>query len=84
MKRDYRGLGLGGELVKAALGEAKEPEIELVLLEASSLNERAIRVFERAGFKIVGRIPRGLKVDGERVDTLLMALELEERNENFL
>ena len=32
----------------------------------------------------MGRIPRGLKVDGERVDTLLMALELEERNENFL
>lgn len=48
------GSGLGGALVEAALGEARERGCTRILLGVNPENYRARRFYERAGFSIVG------------------------------
>lgn len=69
-------LGVGTELMRSIVEEAGRRGLRILLLETSSLNRRAIHVFEKVGFREVGRIPLGLMIDGGYVDTLLMALEI--------
>ncbi len=76
VRREFRNIGIGTELLRAVIDEAKKHGFKLILLETSSLNSRAIHVFEKVGFKIIGKIPSGMKIDDQYVDTLIMALQL--------
>lgn len=77
IRKEYRNLGLGTELLKYAIREAKKRGLKLILLETSSYNKAAIHVFKKVGFKEVGIIPHGLRVNNEYIDTLVMFLKLE-------
>ena len=66
-----RGSGMAGELLDAVLKEvAKHVEQATLAVEAS--NARAIRLYERHGFRIIGRFPRALLIDGTYYDELEM------------
>ena len=73
-----RGTGMAGELLEAVLTEAGK-HVEQATLSVEASNMRAIRLYERHGFRIVGRFPRALLIDGTYYDELEMYLDLSRR-----
>jgi len=59
--RAYWGLGIGRALTEACIECAKKAGYEQMELQAVAENERALRLYERAGFVEYGRNPRGFK-----------------------
>lgn len=76
VKRDYRDVGVGTELLKALISHAKTIGLELLTLTVSSSNTRAIHVYERIGFKETGRIPHSLFKNGTYRDSIIMTKKL--------
>ncbi|MFC3080223.1 GNAT family N-acetyltransferase [Phenylobacterium terrae] len=72
-----RRAGLGGMLVEAACGLAREAGAQALFLEVAHDNAAAIGLYRQAGFAEVGRRPgyydRG---GGERADALVMRRDL--------
>ncbi len=69
----YRGMGIGGEMVKILLGEAKRRGLKNVEVEFLSTNQAAIHTYRKAGFKEVGRIPGKLYRNGKLLDSMIMS-----------
>ena len=59
--QSYWGLGLGRALTEACIACAKKAGYEQMELEVVAENERAVRMYERAGFTEYGRNPRDFK-----------------------
>lgn len=73
------GKGYGTEAMKLALGFAfTEINLERVTLNVFEYNPRAIRSYEKAGFKHEGRLRGALIKDGQRWDMLYMGVLREE------
>ncbi len=53
--KEYIGKGVGAELMKASISEAKEKGFNCIWLGVWEKNERAINFYERWGFKKVGK-----------------------------
>jgi putative acetyltransferase len=70
----YRGQGLGRRLMAATLEHALRKGICRVTLEAREDNVRAIRLYERMGFRHEGRAPCALRFDGVFHAAVRMAL----------
>lgn len=73
---DYRGRGIGGDLLKVCMALAKERGITRVELEARSDNAAALRLYERFGFEYEGTRRQGMRIDGRYQDTVAMGLLL--------
>ncbi len=76
VKRGYRDLGIGTELMRMAEELARERGLLLITLAVFATNSRAIHVYKKLGYRIIGRVPKGIYKDGVYVDKLLMAKEL--------
>ena len=63
-------------LTEAVLAFAKENGFEQLNLEVRSDNARAIRLYEKYGFRKLCTFPDFFKIDGESIDFDLMNLEL--------
>ena len=75
--KDYWRNGIGTSLMKTALDYSKNVMgMEVVTLEVRCDNERAIRLYEKFGFKITGTIPAMMKINGELIDCYTMTLFL--------
>jgi len=74
----YRGLGLGRQLIDQALRAARERGFERLELSVRSPNERAIRLYQKVGFREEGRKRDAVRLDGVSEDEVLMALHLRE------
>ena len=74
----YQAKGAGEALLKHLITWAKtEPSVEKIELNVRATNERAIRLYERLGFQIEGRLKNRIKFpDGRYVDDVLMGLFL--------
>lgn len=70
----YRGQGIGGQLLAACLTKAKSKGITRVTLKVRVDNAGAIRLYERAGFKLEARLRRAMLFDGVYHDELQMSL----------
>lgn len=75
---EYRGQGIGRRLLRAVAAKARAKGITRIELEARDDNERAVRVYERAGFVREGIKRRAMCFDGTYYDTILMSLVLED------
>jgi ribosomal protein S18 acetylase RimI-like enzyme len=71
VRAQARGSGLADALMRAAIDLASR-EMEQLKLTVNAQNARAVRFYERHGFRAIGRIPRSLLVDGRHYDELLM------------
>lgn len=71
VRESARGTGMAGELLEAVLAEAAK-HVEQATLSVEASNTRALRLYERHGFRVIGRFPRNLLVDGKYYDELEM------------
>ncbi|MFQ6044322.1 MAG: GNAT family N-acetyltransferase [Candidatus Poribacteria bacterium] len=76
VSKDYRELGLGTEMMKVLISESRQMELKIVCLNVFSGNDRAIHVYEKVGFREVGRIPQAIFKWGRYLDEIIMAIEL--------
>ncbi len=77
--RDFWGLGLGSLLMREMLREAGNASYEQMELTVYADNGRAIRLYERLGFRVWGRRLNACKMpDGDCRDDLLMGLLLKD------
>jgi ribosomal protein S18 acetylase RimI-like enzyme len=72
-----RGLGVGARLVEAMIAEARARGARKFGLRALSINERAIGLYERFGFREEGRLKDEIRLpDGRYADDVWFALPL--------
>jgi len=72
VRPNYRGRGIGRELLEHAIAKARtNPRILKVRLYVNSRQLTAVNLYRRAGFAVVGRLAREMKV-GQRLYTMLV------------
>ncbi len=71
--REWRDVGIGSEMVRAAQAWCRDKGLVKLALSVFPDNERAVAVYEHAGFEREGLRRRQYQVDGEFRDELLMA-----------
>ncbi|MDT7837123.1 GNAT family N-acetyltransferase [Aquabacterium sp. OR-4] len=71
---EYRGAGLGEALLRTCVAKAWAKGLARIELEARADNQRAIRLYERAGFEHECLKPRALRFDGVYFDAVQMRL----------
>ena len=76
VRETYRGLGIGREMVRVLLAEARRQGLKTVDVEFLSANKATVHVYEKAGFKRVGSIPGKVYRNGRFLDSLIMARRL--------
>ena len=65
--------GIGSEYVRLALRYLVEQKhADVVLLDPHKDNLRAVKAYEKAGFRIIGELPEHEMFEGEKVDCWLM------------
>jgi ribosomal-protein-alanine N-acetyltransferase len=73
----YRGRGLSRDLLLIHLGHLAGHGVRRIFLEVEENNAPARRLYERAGFAVVGRRERYYRQpDGEQLNALLMRRDL--------
>jgi ribosomal protein S18 acetylase RimI-like enzyme len=74
----HRGKGLGKQLFEHALAFCADMEgVRQVLLTVTAGNDTALAMYEAFGFRVYGREPRALLVDGVFFDDLHMVREVD-------
>jgi RimJ/RimL family protein N-acetyltransferase len=73
---EYRGIGIGREMINVLLREAKRIGVKNVEVQFLETNQAAIRTYQKSGFKQIGRIPRKVHRDGKFLDSLIMVRRL--------
>jgi RimJ/RimL family protein N-acetyltransferase len=85
-EREFWGKGYGTDLMKLILRYAfSEVNLNRVTLTVFEYNPRAIRAYEKAGFRHEGRMRKLLNKEGKRWDLLFMGIlreEWMEQNDN--
>ncbi|HZP67048.1 MAG TPA: GNAT family N-acetyltransferase [Rudaea sp.] len=76
---DYRGRGIGKDLLTACLAKARDNGITRVELEVRADNQRALNLYERMGFVREAVKRRGMRFDGVYFDSIQMSLIFDDR-----
>ncbi len=72
---EEQGRGQGSEATRLLLDFAfRDLNLRRVFLHVFSSNARAVKVYERAGFRLEGRLREAVHVDGEYLDVLVMGI----------
>ncbi|GAA2110957.1 GNAT family N-acetyltransferase [Actinomadura alba] len=71
-----RGRGLGRLLLDAVFEEARSQGARRITLRVLSVNTRARRLYEAAGFAVEGVLPEEFYIEGSYVDDVLMGRSL--------
>lgn len=75
VREKARGTGMAEAIIRTLLDHAMK-EVEQVQLTVNADNARAFKLYQRCGFREVGRIPRTLLVDGKYYDEITMVRDL--------
>lgn len=71
VRAQHRGSSLADALVEAVIDHTIGL-VEQIKLGVNAQNSGAIALYERHGFRAIGRIPRAFRVDGKTYDEILM------------
>lgn len=74
VREEYKKMGVGQKIVASIIKQAKEKKCDLISLEVRVSNEKAIKLYEKNGFKIVGTRKEYYNDNGE--DAFVMYMEL--------
>jgi putative acetyltransferase len=77
IRNGYRGLGIGTEMMKALVEQARAVNLKLLTLSVYATNQHAHHVYQNAGFVEAGRIPKKFFKDGQFIDEIVMVKVLE-------
>jgi ribosomal-protein-alanine N-acetyltransferase len=69
----YQKQGFGQQLLESALGEVKQQDISIAYLEVRKSNQRAISLYEKAGFKKIGERKQYYSAAEGREDAVVYA-----------
>jgi phosphinothricin acetyltransferase len=72
VEREWRGRGVGRQLLEALIARARELGYHKLVLAAFPWNEGGMRAYRRAGFREVGVYREQGRLDGRWVDTVVM------------
>ncbi|MBU0623953.1 MAG: GNAT family N-acetyltransferase [Candidatus Thermoplasmatota archaeon] len=74
LSKDVRGKGIGEVLLRETIELARKRMrgLEMIQLKAFGYNERALELYKKLGFVVVGRIPRANKEGTDYYDDVLM------------
>ncbi len=73
--KEYWGKGYGTDAIKILLNHAfNQMNLYKVYLRVFDYNQRAIRCYEKCGFKEEGRVSKGQFYDGKYYDIILMGI----------
>jgi len=76
IRSGYRDIGIGTEMLKTLVSEAKVTGLKMLTLKVFSTNKRAIHVYKKVGFKETGRIPNSIHKNGEFIDEIIMVKDI--------
>lgn len=76
--KEFRNDGIGFELAKTIIDLAKKNinGLKMITLEVFSLNQKAINLYQKLGFKPYGVLKEGIYYQGNYVDEVKMVLTL--------
>lgn len=72
--KDYRGCGIGKELLREALSLAQKKGLKRIELTVREDNKRAIEIYKRFGFLTEGTHQKSVLIDGKYYNQTFMAL----------
>jgi RimJ/RimL family protein N-acetyltransferase len=75
IRNGYRNTGIGTEMMRVLLNESRKAGLRLLILDVFATNIRAKHVYEKVGFREVGKMPKAVQKDGEYIDLIRMAQE---------
>ena len=76
LKEGYRDIGIGTELMREVANQAPRLGIEIITLGLFASNAPGLHLYEKMGYREVGRVLRGNMMDGEYIDDIMMAKEI--------
>jgi len=76
VKNGYRNAGFGTEMMQILIEESRRIGLKLLHLTVFDSNQQAKHLYEKIGFKEVGRWPKAVRKGNGYVDEVCMALEL--------
>jgi phosphinothricin acetyltransferase len=79
VREDRWGLGIGRDLMRALIVEARDSGKHTIVAAIDSANDASIRFHERLGFLEVARMPEVGSKFGRWLDLVLLQLRLDER-----
>ncbi len=74
--KEFRNQGIGHEMINTLVEESRKAGLKTIELEVFATNEQAVHVYETAGFRRVGKIPKKIFRNGKFTDVIVMAIEL--------
>ena len=76
--KDYRGQGIGKQLIINTIHQAREniSKLRMIKLDCFATNYSALSLYEKMGFREVGRIPQSLHYKNEYIDEVIMIKEM--------
>jgi RimJ/RimL family protein N-acetyltransferase len=77
LRHGCRDVGIGTEMMRVLAEESGKAGLKLLRLSVFDSNLRARHVYEKVGFREVGRIPRAIRKGDSYVDEVWMVLELQ-------
>jgi len=78
IRKGYRDIGIGTEMLKALITKAEEMGLKMLTLGVFSSNDRAMHVYNKVGFRETGRFPKEIYKDGRYIDHIIMAEEIQQ------
>jgi RimJ/RimL family protein N-acetyltransferase len=79
ISKSYRNLGIGTKLIDFAIREARKlNNKEKIILSCFSTNERALHIYKKLGFEVVGARKKQFYMDGQYYDEILMEIWIED------
>ncbi len=72
VRKDHWNLGIGTEMIKRIVGQAKEMQIRIIELEVISDNARGINLYHKMGFVDIGIYKDYFNVNGMFKDAVVM------------
>ena len=76
--KEYRDIGIGTEMLKQLIAQARNRGLTIVTLGVFETNKRAKHVYEKLGFHECGRIPDEIFKNGQYIDHITMVKILDE------
>jgi ribosomal protein S18 acetylase RimI-like enzyme len=74
--RRAQGRGVGAALVTALVASARAADVEVLTLDVRADNDRALRLYDRLGFREYGRLPGFVAMGSRRYDKVFCYLDL--------